>query len=120
MSDALVAREPASIPEIRIVAPQDGSVVSSPVTLTVEMSGIRAAAAGATVDGEGHLHVMVDTDCLHPGEVIPSNEHHVHWGDGATSRELELEPGVRRLCVQVADGFHTAVRISDVVTITVD
>ena len=73
----------------------DGDTVQSPVSVDFATTGdfeiIPAADGGG--DGAGHMHVMVDTGCVAVGEIIPSDDTHVHFGDGSTSAELELEPG---------------------------
>ncbi|WP_114594048.1 DUF4399 domain-containing protein [Euzebya pacifica] len=40
--------------------------------------------------------------------------------DGSTSAELELEPGEHTLCLQDGDGEHTALDLTDEITVTVE
>lgn len=100
----------------------DGDTVSSPVPVTFETTGdfqiIPAADGGG--DGSGHMHVMVDTGCVAVGETIPDDDTHLHFGDGSTSTDLELEPGEHNLCLQAGDGEHTAMDVTDEITITVE
>lgn len=100
----------------------DGDTVSSPVPVTFETTGefeiIPAADGGG--DGSGHMHVMIDVGCVAVGETIPNDETHLHFGDGSASTELELEPGEHTLCLQAGDGEHTAMDVTDEVTITVE
>lgn len=100
----------------------DGDTVSSPVPVTFETTGefeiIPAADGGG--DGSGHVHVMVDVGCVAVGETIPNDETHLHFGDGSTSADLELEPGEHTLCLQAGDGEHTAMDVTDEITITVE
>ncbi len=109
------------------VSPQDGDTVSSPLTVELEAEGIELAPAGAPVVGEGHLHVMTDPPgCYDTGEIIPGPsdeaeaDGHFHLGDGSESREIDLEPGTYDLCVQLADGPHTAFGQTETITVTVE
>ena len=106
-------------PELRVVEPVDGAVVEAPFVLRVETDNLELAAAGRTLDGEGHFHVMVDRECLHPGEVIPKDQVHLHVGSGADTLELDLPPGTYDLCAQIGDGFHVAVAVADTITVNV-
>ncbi len=105
---------------VAIAAPEDGATVTSPVTVEMTADGIDVQPAGEVVEGAGHFHVMVDTDCLAPGETIPKDDTHQHFGDGSTTAELELEPGEHTLCLQAGDGAHAALDATDTVTITVE
>ncbi len=55
-----------------------------------------------------------------PGETIPADDAHVHYGDGATAAQLELSPGEHTLCLQAGDGTHTALDLTDEITFTVE
>ncbi len=98
---------------------EDGAEVTSPVTVDFVAENFEIEEAGAISEGAGHMHVMVDTDCVAVGDVIPADENHIHYGDGSTSTELELEPGEHTLCLQAGDGAHTALDLTDEITITV-
>jgi hypothetical protein len=77
---------------------------------------------GVVHEGAGHLHLTVDADCVAPGEVIPKASPHIHFGDGSTEIDVELEPGTHRLCLQAADGQHVALAgegMTEEITITV-
>ncbi|GAB3029627.1 DUF4399 domain-containing protein [Natronobiforma cellulositropha] len=105
---------------VSFVSPADGDEVTSPVSLEMETDGvvIEPAAEGQN-DGHGHFHVLVDVDCLEPGEYIPFEDGYNHFGDGSLEGELDLEPGTYDLCLQVADGGHYAYALTDEITITV-
>lgn len=100
--------------------PADGATVESPVPLAFEAEGIEIEEAGAVKEGAGHFHVMIDTPCLGEGETIPNDESHLHFGDASTEAEAELEPGEHTLCLQVGDGAHNALNVTDEITITVE
>lgn len=99
---------------------EDGATVSSPLDVTFEVDGFEVEEAGAVREGAGHLHVLIDVGCSPAGEIVPSDEQHLHFGDGSTAASLELEPGEHALCLQAADGIHTALDLTDEVTVTVE
>lgn len=101
-------------------APKDGDTVSSPVTVEMTPGAFEVAPAAESSEGQGHFHIMVDTDCVAEGETIPNDEQHVHFGDGSTSTELELEPGERTLCLQAGDATHAAFGTTDTISVTVE
>lgn len=118
LSAALGGRD-EGIPRIEVVSPADGATVTSPVAMGVRFEHLMPGPAGATIDGVGHLHVVVDGECLKPGVPIPQDEHHLHFGDGSANIEVDLEPGDYEVCVQVGDGFHAAVAVTDSLAFTV-
>ena len=63
--------------------------------------------------GGGHFHILVDTPCVEAGEVIPEDDEHLHFDEGETSAELDLDPGKHDLCLQVGDGEHRALAPED-------
>ena len=57
--------------------------------------------------GMGHHHLGVNTDCLPPGEVIPQGDPSwVHFGDGSTTIDMQLEPGEHTMVLQLGDDEH--------------
>jgi hypothetical protein len=104
---------------VTVVSPEDGATVESPVTLEMAAENFVIEPAGEVREGAGHLHAMIDVPCVESGEVIPSDDEHIHYGDASTSDTLELEPGEYTVCVQAGDGVHTALDLTDTVTFTV-
>ena len=102
-----------------IASPEDGATLESPFGVSMEADGFTVEPAGETREGAGHFHLMVDTDCVAPGQVIPEDEGHLHFGDGATEAELNLPAGEHTLCLQAGDGAHSALDLTDEITITV-
>jgi hypothetical protein len=107
-------------------SPSDGDTVTSPVIVELAADGVELVPAGEPVAGEGHLHVLADIGCYETGEVIPGPsdedeaEGRFHLGDGSSSREITLEPGEYELCVQLADGVHTAFGETQTIAVTVE
>jgi hypothetical protein len=95
-------------PQVRFASPTNGEVVSSPVRVVMEAQNFTVEAAGEVNEGAGHLHIMVDTPCVPAGEMVPKDDTHLHYGDGSMAAQLELTPGEHTLCLQAADGAHTA------------
>ena len=102
------AKADAPAQSVRIVSPEEGATVTSPFTVTMAATGLIVEPAGETHDGAGHLHLLVDSDFIAPGNAIPKDETHLHYGKGQVSAELSLAPGKHTLRLQFADGAHVA------------
>ena len=112
----------AQTPRVSFTSPANGATVSSPVHLTWGAENFTVEPAGEVTAGAGHLHVMVDTDCMPAGQIVPKDDTHVHYGQGQLEADLELAPGPHTLCLQAADGAHTALAgegMTQVINITV-
>jgi hypothetical protein len=100
----------------------DGDTVDSPVTVQWSAENFIIEPAGEVKAGAGHLHIMVDADCVATGQIVPADDTHLHYGKAQTEATLELTPGEHTLCLQAADGVHTALAgdgLVQVITITV-
>ena len=95
-------------PRVFFASPGNGATVASPVHVTLGAESFKVEPAGAVMAGAGHLHIMVDTACIAPGQVITKDAQHLHYGTGQMEADLELTPGAHTLCLQAADGAHTA------------
>lgn len=119
-----LSRSPA--PEgarVFFVTPQDGDVVESPVTVEFGVEGMSVVPAGQEAEHSGHHHVLVDTGLPVLDLPIPADANHVHFGDGSSSTELELEPGEHTLQLLFADHLHIPHEppvYSEPITITVE
>jgi hypothetical protein len=89
-------------------APTDKADISSPVKVTMGAENFTVEPAGVVKPGAGHLHIMVDTDCVAAGVLVPKDATHLHYGKGQMEAELALSPGAHTLCLQAADGAHIA------------
>ena len=105
---AEVDDERAAAPEVSFRQPTSNAIV--PPTFVVKMGAVGVAVdpSGDVVPGSGHFHILVDTDFIAPGEIIPDDEQHLHYGDASLETELTLTPGEHILRLQFADGLHTA------------
>lgn len=99
-----------AVPEVRVffVEPADSSVVPQTFHVVMGVEGLTVAPAGEVKEGSGHLHILVDTTFVPAGQVIPKDEHHLHFGTGALEADLTLPPGPHTLRLQFADGAHVA------------
>lgn len=108
--------------DVSVEAMTDGDGIA-PWPLALEMTAedsLTIEPAGDVHDDSGHFHVMIDTGCVEPGEAIPSDSAHGHFGDGSTSATLaEVEPGDHELCLQVGDGSHSALDATAEIAVSV-
>jgi hypothetical protein len=93
-------------PRVSFSSPADGATVASPVHVKLTAENFIVEPAGAVKTGAGHLHIMVDTACIAPGQTIPKDAQHLHFGQAQLEADLELAPGAHTLCLQAADGAH--------------
>ena len=114
-----ISNRDAGPPAIAFMAPLDGDVVSSPFVVQVQTDNIDLAPAGFSRDGEGHFHIRIGNGCMPAGKVLPQEDNTLHVGSGASTSEVELEPGTYELCAQLGDGFHVAVNVTDTITVEV-
>ncbi|MBC7539470.1 MAG: DUF4399 domain-containing protein [Bacteriovorax sp.] len=92
--------------KVHFVKPHDKEVV--PLTFQVEFAveGMTVAKAGDMKPGTGHHHLIIDGKPVAKGLVVPKDETHKHFGDGATTASVSLKPGMHTLTLQFADGAH--------------
>ena len=114
-----MAFQPLPDARVHFVEPADGATVKSPVKLVFGVTGAEIRPAGELVPGTGHHHVIVDGQPGEPGQVVPADATHIHYGKGQTEAELELAPGTHTLTMQLADGMHRSYGPTASATITV-
>jgi len=100
--------EDAAEKGVYFVTPNEGDTVSSPIEVIMAASGVEIEPAGDIRENAGHLHILVNTEFIVPGEVIVNDETHLHYGKAQTETTLELEPGEYVLRLQLANGAHIA------------
>lgn len=122
-----LAAERTPAPEgarVFIIAPADGAVVASPVTVQFGLSGMGVAPAGVEWDNTGHHHLLVGLAELPPlDEPLPFDDNHRHFGGGQTQATLDLPPGQHTLQLLLADWQHFSFDppiVSERITITVE
>ncbi|MBK6287886.1 MAG: DUF4399 domain-containing protein [Gammaproteobacteria bacterium] len=110
--------------EVYFISPRDGETVHNPVTVRFGLRGMGVAPAGVTQANTGHHHLLIDVAELPaPGQPVPADEQHRHFGGGQTETTLELSPGVHTLQLLLADQAHVPHQppvVSQRITIQVD
>jgi hypothetical protein len=109
-------------PGVRFVTPVNGATVAPTFTVEMAATGLTVEPAGEIHEGAGHMHILVDTDFTPPGEVILTDDQHLHFGKGQLTTTLTLDPGVHVLRLQFANGAHIALdgeEYQDEITVTV-
>lgn len=89
---------------IRVLAPQPHSEVRSPVPFELEAEGVTIAPAAELEPGKGYLVIAVDGRCTPANQAIAKDSRHVHLLLGERRAAVNVPPGMRDLCVQVAYG----------------
>lgn len=117
---ALISTQAFAATKMKFVSPQDKAVVpeSFPVEFAVE--GMTVEKAGVMKKGTGHHHLIIDGKPIAKGKIVPKDETHLHFGDGATQTVLKLKPGVHTLTLQFADGSHISLGPDYSTTIAVE
>jgi hypothetical protein len=119
----VVFDRPVDESSIRIIEPADGATVPTTFDIVMDPNDLIVEPAGEIREGAGHFHILVDSDFVAPGELIPFDDRHLHFGQGQTITTLELEPGVHTLRLQFANGAHLALegeQYRDEITVTVE
>ena len=91
---------------VYFIEPADGAAVTSPFTVKFGLKGMEIKPAGEQVAGTGHHHLLINRESLAPGQIIPADDVHIHFGRGQTETQVKLPPGTYKLTMQFADGFH--------------
>ena len=93
---------------VKITTPPNGSKVSSPVKVCMEVHGIKVEPAKKGINpGKGHHHLLIDVDLPNDlSQRIGKDANHVHMGDGSTCKELKLSSGKHVIRALFANGGH--------------
>jgi len=105
------------------ITPADGATVTNPISIEFGVEGMDVVKAGNDQPHSGHHHLLIDTDLPDLGLPIPSDEHHVHFGDGRTATEISLPPGEHTLQMLLGDHLHIPhdpPLMSEVIRVTVE
>jgi hypothetical protein len=119
----VTAQEGAPAQSVRFVEPQDGAVVPPAFRVVASATGVIIQPAGYVHPDAGHLNILVDTDFIPAGDVIPVDPNHINLGEGQLETTLQLSPGQHVLRLQMADGAHIALpgdEFRDEIMVTVE
>jgi len=120
---AALARSTSALgARVFFISPADGDTVSNPIRVEFGIAGMDVVKAGIDQPHSGHHHLLIDTGLPDLTMPIPSDEHHIHFGDGSTSTEITLPPGQHTLSMLLGDHRHIPHNppvVSEPITITV-
>jgi hypothetical protein len=106
-----------------IISPSDGDTVKGTFWCRFGLRNMGVSHAGDNFANSGHHHLLIDTDePIDPGEPIPQDRKHLHYGAGETEALIELPPGKHTLQLVLSDGKHFTFAppvVSKKITITV-
>ncbi len=105
---------------VNILSPADGEKVKSPVKVIMQVQGMEVEPAGEVTPNGGHHHLIIDGEGVPQGNVVPSDDTHIHFGKGQTEAEVELAPGTHTLTLQFANGVHMSYGKDMAETITIE
>jgi hypothetical protein len=122
MADRMAAPEGAAV---YFITPDDGAMVTSPVTVVFGLRGMGIAPAGTEKENTGHHHLLIDIepDALDLNEALPADDNVKHFGGGQTETSVELAPGPHTLRLLLGDMNHVPFDppvISEEITVTVE
>ena len=87
--------------------PENGATVSSPVKVKMGVKGMEVEPAGFVNEDKGHHHILINKEPIELGTLLEQGDPTIiHYGQGQTEAELELEPGKYSLTLQFANGAH--------------
>jgi hypothetical protein len=105
--EGVVMQEIAEGQKVFFANLEDGAIVTSPVTVEFGVEGMEVEPAGEIKENSGHHHLLINHDFIAAGEVIPAGDStKLHFGNGQTSTEVNLEPGDYTFTMQFANGAH--------------
>lgn len=85
---------------------KDKQEITSPYTVKMMVKGMEVEPAGELHVNKGHHHILIDSDPLERGIVVPMDSLNLHFGKGQTETSLALSKGIHKLTLQFADGAH--------------
>ena len=106
--------------KVHFVKPKNLEVVSQTFEVEFAVEGMTVAKAGNLKPATGHHHLIIDGKSVEKGQVVPKDETHKHFGDGATKASITLKPGKHTLTMQFADGVHKSLGEEYASTISIE
>jgi hypothetical protein len=101
-----VVNSPANA-AVYMIAPRPGARVRSPVLVQFGLRNMGVTQAGSSARDAGHHHLIVDSTLpLVPGQPIPADKNHLHFGGGQTEVRVDLPPGRHTLQLVLGDALH--------------
>jgi hypothetical protein len=101
--------QPPAVPEgakVFFANLTDGDTLKSPFLVEFGIEGMEVEPAGAVNEGKGHHHIIINSNFIAKGGTVPADSVNIHYGKGQLSDSLDLNPGLYKLTMQFADGYH--------------
>jgi hypothetical protein len=90
-----------------IIWPQDGAHIKGAFWCRFGLRGMGVTHAGDMAPNMGHHHLLIDVDePPAPGQAIPADKKHMHFGAGQTEARIDLPPGPHTLQLVLGDANH--------------
>jgi hypothetical protein len=90
-----------------IISPVDGETVKGRFWCRFGLRNMGVTHAGDNFPNSGHHHLLIDTsEPIDPGEPIPQDKNHLHYGAGETEAVVELPPGKHTLQLVLGNDKH--------------
>jgi hypothetical protein len=90
-----------------IISPADGETVKGAFWCRFGLRNMGVTHADDSFANSGHHHLLIDADePIDPGEPIPQDRNHLHYGAGETEALIELPPGEHTLQLVLSDAKH--------------
>lgn len=106
-----------------VIYPRDGQRIRGGFPVRFGLRNMGVTHAGDKTPNTGHHHLLIDVDeAIDPGEPIPTDKQHIHFGAGQTETRLELPPGKHTLQLVLGDAEHkpfTPLLVSKKITVTI-
>lgn len=106
--------------KVHFVKPHDKAVVPPTFQVEFAVDDMAVVKAGEVKPGTGHHHLIIDGMPVPKGQLVPKDETHKHFGDGAKTASVSLKPGKHTLTMQFADGAHKSLGEEYSATIAVE
>lgn len=92
--------------KVYFISPKNDEIVSNPVSLEFGSEGVEIVPSGQDQPATGHHHIIIDAELPNMNIPIPADDNYVHFGDGSSSTQITLEPGVHTLQLLLGDFLH--------------
>ena len=91
---------------VSLLEPANGATVGTTFKVRFGVLGMSVAPAGDIIKDSGHNHLLINRMPVAPGESVPFDDNHRHFGAGQTEAMITLPPGQYKLTSQFANGAH--------------
>ena len=107
---------------VYFVEPKNGATVTSPFKVVFGIKGMTVDPAGEIKKNSGHHHLLINAGPMKEGDVIPTDDTHMHFGKAQTEATVTLPKGKHTLQLVLGDWTHVPHNppvVSEKITVTV-